>query len=598
MINVNDISEYLDTLHPFGGNVFSWRDGQKEAIIDMVQALDQYQDEVIDSSQLLELSAPTASGKSVILWAFAKAAIHFELLDRVVITTPQRELVNQYRKEKGWFDVIDSSGNIKGPGIVLGRANYVCSLDPECMADSCTCKSPGERKKHPECGNCAYEKAKTLFKEAKIGLTTMAYYFVGYSPMEEREGIVIDESSGLEGNLLERYALKIPSIAKYDSYDLNKTEEMQKMIDDYLPGLVTDLKELNEELASLADTKDSTAKKNLAKKIRWYDSEISKCGSIKNFLEHEDKYYVSKEIKISPRDARQRGQENENAPTMIRKFKLLYGKTLFNKYLSTHEKRAEISKVVSRKHELEASGQYEEAKALKAIKNKLNFIVLASGTPTTHLLANDFNIVRMSHPIPVDRRACIIMPVGSMAMKSRYSTIPKIAQSIAELHEKYGKGRHTIVHCHSYDIAAQIGDLLFDKTNSNIIIQRKEKVESVSREMYKNKWIATPDSIFMSVAWAEGLDLKGPEYPLNIIVKVPFAYYGDGWVVLRDKCDGGQYNTTTAAVELQQAAGRTTRDPTDNSSTFILDSDFLWWKNKNAGYLESWFKESLQRVTA
>lgn len=546
MLNIRDVSTYLNGLKPFGEIAFVWRNGQQEAIIEALQALDDYNQEKEGAFPTLELSAPTSAGKSVILWAFAKAAIHFKLLRRVVITTPQKILIKQYLQENNWFD-----------GVVLGRGNYPCALDHTIRADACTCKSPASRKAHDECDKCEYEAAKRRFKDAKIALTTFAYYQAGYHPegVDENglgEGLIIDESSNLEGNLLDRFALKVPTVTdsfhgyldylaeKGSKEDLNNPEELTTLLADYILILTPEIKQLDSDLEALADDMSPEGRNQkiyLAKEVQFRERELYKCQNILHYIADGEQYFVNAE----------------------RQFKLVFGKRLY-----------------------------------KRLEKSVRFTILASGTPTTHLLSREYNRVEMAHPIPVKNRRFIIKGIGQMSLKARAKTIPLIAKEIAALHAKHGNGQHTIVHCHSYQIAEDVAQLLRHQTSANVILQ--DRIEG--RETSLARWMNTPDSIFCSVKFTEGLNLKGSKYVLNIIIKVPFAYLGDEWTKIRNAQDNGEYTTTEAAVAIQQAAGRTTRDPKDFSLVVCLDSDINWWLKRNQQYFEGWFLDSVERQTA
>jgi hypothetical protein len=74
----------------------------------------------------------------------------------------------------------------------------------------------------------------------------------------------------------------------------------------------------------------------------------------------------------------------------------------------------------------------------------LDLVVLASGTPTTFLLTQDYETVSIQHPIPLDRRLIYEYPVVFMNYDKRSETVLKMAPVIGKLHNKYH--RHTIVH--------------------------------------------------------------------------------------------------------------------------------------------------------
>ena len=220
----------------------------------------------------------------------------------------------------------------------------------------------------------------------------------------------------------------------------------------------------------------------------------------------------------------------------------------------------------------------------------LDLVVLASGTPTTSIITDDYKPVIIQHPIPVDRRICYYWPIGSMNFKERQVTAPKMAQTIADLHTKHGK--KTMVHCGAYVIARMLYDRMPPAMQRKCILQ-----EQADREGSKNKFLGAKQAIFLSVNFEEGLDLKGPDYPLNIIAKVPFENIGDEFVKARNEQDNYKRYNMHAAVAVMQAAGRCTRSVDDFSETYILDSSWQGFFNRCKKLLQPWFVASLKRKT-
>lgn len=219
----------------------------------------------------------------------------------------------------------------------------------------------------------------------------------------------------------------------------------------------------------------------------------------------------------------------------------------------------------------------------------LDHVILASGTPTSSLYASEYKTVRVQHPIDIDRRLIHYTPVGSMSFQERKETIPLMATRIEDLHAKHHK--KTMVHCGAYSIAGMLYDYMSAKGKDIAILQS----DASKREAYKEEFLqATDEKIFLSVNFCEGLDLKGPEYPLNIIAKIPYENIGDEFVAARNKMDNWQRYTMFAAVNVMQASGRCTRSPNDFSETYILDSGWNGLRYKAKDYIEPWFKAAIR----
>ncbi len=218
----------------------------------------------------------------------------------------------------------------------------------------------------------------------------------------------------------------------------------------------------------------------------------------------------------------------------------------------------------------------------------LSLCVLASGTPNTPILTDRYKAVVIQHPIPVERRTCYYWPIGSMNFKERQATAPKMAEAIAKLHQ--GHGRKTMVHCGAYVIARMLYDRMPPVVQRKCILQDQQ-----DREGSKNRFLNAREAIFLSVNFEEGLDLKGPDYPLNIIAKVPFENIGDEFVKARNERDNYRRYNMHAAVAVMQAAGRCTRTVDDFSETYILDSSWQGFFNRCKKLFQPWFVASLKR---
>jgi len=219
----------------------------------------------------------------------------------------------------------------------------------------------------------------------------------------------------------------------------------------------------------------------------------------------------------------------------------------------------------------------------------LELVVLASGTPATSIITDDYRPIIIQHPIEVERRLCYYWPIGSMNFKERQATAPRMAQAIADLHARFGK--KTMVHCGAYVIARMLHDAMQPKARKLCILQRQD-----DREGSKDEFLRAKQAIFLSVNFEEGLDLKGEAYPLNIIAKVPFENIGDEFIKARNERDNYKRYNTHAAVAVMQAAGRCTRSVSDFSETYILDSSWQGFFNRSKRLFQPWFVAALKKV--
>lgn len=192
-------------------------------------------------------------------------------------------------------------------------------------------------------------------------------------------------------------------------------------------------------------------------------------------------------------------------------------------------------------------------------------IVLASGTLFPTLVQELFgrNIKSLTYqcvnPIPSANRTVISMPV---AQKMNIDTPPAVyVKAINQLVESRPNERG-IIHM-SYGLASKLEGL-------NERVLRHDKA---SKTDIKNLFLTAPEPLWLLASgMAEGLDLYGDRARVNIISKLSYPYLGDPYVKWRLEKPGGQlWYALQTLTHLMQAVGRTTRSPTDVSTTYVLD---------------------------
>ena len=99
-------------------------------------------------------------------------------------------------------------------------------------------------------------------------------------------------------------------------------------------------------------------------------------------------------------------------------------------------------------------------------------------------------------------------------------------------------------------------------------------------------------TVLLSPSMTEGVDLKGDISRFQVLCKVPYPYLGDK--LIRKKMNKWKwwYPLQTAKT-IVQSVGRSVRSKDDHAVTYILDSDWIRFYNKNSKYFPTDFKRSL-----
>lgn len=522
--------------NPYG----QFRSGQEAAISSMLQLWE-------GGQKVIELNAPTAAGKSLDLYILGKILEKEYNLSKIIYTSPQVALITEGKL----FDLAK----------LVGKSNYSCSAIPDCTADDCPFTSKEEG--FSSCDNCSYRSAKKVFKESDFGATTFHRYLADPSIYSECSALFIDESSELEGILLDKATIELnlnlkDITKKRKVYD--QSDDLQKFLEsfevkpylekrnDELQQIVKDLgKQCIDYRFQIFKRKPSSSEikklKSIQQEYSKYRRQETACSNALRYIKADVPYVLTSDIK-EIWNAGLRRKELVPVPY----FKLLDSHVVFGDLVAN-----------------------------------LDCVVLASGTPTTSMVTSQYKSVVVPHPIDVSRRLIHYDPVGSMNYSSREQTAKNMAARIKQLHDTFSK--KSIVHCGSYLVARLIMDHL---KHHEVVLQERDYREKALKD-----WQKKDDAIFLSVRYEEGISLDGPEYPMNIVAKVPFPQLGDKWIQARNELDNQTWYNTTTAMLIQQACGRTTRGPDDWSQTWILDGSFGSFYNRNQRLFMSWFREAL-----
>jgi ATP-dependent DNA helicase DinG len=101
-------------------------------------------------------------------------------------------------------------------------------------------------------------------------------------------------------------------------------------------------------------------------------------------------------------------------------------------------------------------------------------------------------------------------------------------------------------------------------------------------------------TVLISPSLHTGLDLKDNLSRFQIITKVLYPNKSDRWINAKREVDEERYYWQTA-LKLVQAYGRSIRSKDDWAKTYVLNSAFEHFVNKNLNILPDWFREAIRR---
>ena len=464
--------------------------------------------------------------------------------------TTQKILQKQYTKDfgkpKGRMCSIESSSNY---GCSYHKKNTCQESQRMLRAES------SESRFFKACVfNCKYKNAKKDFIESSESVTNFPYFVTESTYSRKilpRKFLVIDESHNAESELSKFIEVKISERFCKSTLKLswpNQTTQFQvvKWINEiYFPKVKSQLLHF-EKMLKKTGLKERISE--FTSVSRQYDMLSSHVEKIDTFLSHYDKdNWVMEEIEPEGRSQRKFS------------FRAIDISPFAKNYLLRMGKRSLLMSAT--------------------ILDKDTFC------KSLGLDISDVEFISIDTPFSEENRPVYVYPIGSMSAKYINSTLPKMASAIKEILKSH-KGEKGIIHCHTFRIANYI--------KKNIRSKRLLIHNSENRDRILNRHITSSENtVLLSPSMCEGVDLKDDLSRFQIIVKVPYPYLGDPLIRKRMNKWEKWYPLQTAKT-IVQAAGRSIRSESDSATTYILDSDWDRFYNRNRYLFPQTFKKSLK----
>lgn len=480
------------------------------------------------------LNAPTGSGKSAISYTIAK---YFK---SAYILTSQKILQEQYKQEL----------NIP---FILGKANYQCAKDFKLNCEL------GECKGKMICGiNCPYIQERDTAITTPISNFNYSYFLMinrkNNFHLPKRELIILDECHNTESQLINTSTITISRniLDKIGMKDIDLPKENDTYKEKIIWLLKIFLPRIEQEYQILKDNINRCNQFNFKKQSKLYAAKYALFGLFLDSIEQiKEQLLFKQQIVIS---------FNQKINSI--EYKTLYGNKLFKKMIEPY------------------GNIYLHMSA--TILDKNNYCSVLG------LIPNEVEYISVESLFPIENRPIYFEPIGSLTMKNKFNTIPKLIEKIKEIMKKYPNEKG-IIHTINYQIADIIIDQLYGSDQGNRLL----KPQGNNRQAILNTFYLSKNPyVLISPSLTEGLNLKDDLSRFCIICKVPYASINNDWIKKRIEKDSKWYNIHTAET-LIQMSGRSIRTETDHADTYILDSNFLEFAKRSYYLFPQWWKDSV-----
>ena len=482
------------------------------------------------------LNAPTGIGKSAISFAVAN------FFKTAYVLTSQKILQEQYYREL----------NIP---FVLGKTNYACSRNRNLNCEMGECKGTFNCSQ-----DCPYIHARQNAINAQISNFNYSLFLMinrASFQLPVRNLIICDECHNLENYLINTSTLSI-SKKTLENLGIQTFIQIPKVKDneDYkFKWLFTDLKRVMvNEWTKIEDNLKRVNKWEFLKKAANWGSKKRMVGNyLDAIVKIEQMYNLKQKIVLT--------QEKDDAI----EFKILFGNKLFEHMIAPYGK-----------YFLHMSA---------TVLSKENFC------GTLGLIPDDVEYIQCESTFPVENRMIYYDPVGSMIMKHKEKTLPKLVEEIKKILKKYPNDKG-IIHTVNYQTANYILEQLWGSEEGARLLKPQGK----NREtLIKTFNMSQNPYVLISPSLTEGIDLKDDLSRFCIICKVPYPSIADNWTKQRIELDQNWYNVKTAETLIQMTV-RSIRSETDHAETYILDFNFLEFAGRNPELFPTWWQESVVQI--
>jgi ATP-dependent DNA helicase DinG len=207
------------------------------------------------------------------------------------------------------------------------------------------------------------------------------------------------------------------------------------------------------------------------------------------------------------------------------------------------------------------------------------------------LNTEDVKLIQVQSDFPILNRPIYPLNIAylnhnNLQLQETKLSIAKAINSIMTVHKK-DKG---IIHTTSYEQLNFIKENISGDNSGRLLvtgpdIQREDVIAEHTNSI--------KPTVIISPSFYTGIDLKDDLSRFQIITKIPYPNLGDRWINAKRYRDEEWYHWQTA-LRLMQTYGRSIRSREDWAKTYVLDSAFNPFVNKNRNLFPDWFRKAIR----
>ena len=531
----------------FFGEDFVWRKGQKEAVVEIINAY-------YNGTKTVILDAPVGSGKSII--GMAVAWILNQEEKKGFILASDLALQEQYEK--------DFSKSRIHWGSIKGIDNYLCTDNMEKNSLG-TCRIRNKPAKRMHCyDSCPYYSARDMAAGSPTALLNYAYWLIMMNyvntsidepPFPPRDFTICDEGHKILDIVQSHYS------PRFDPKTIEKLDKLTYFFRLYkLHDHTKDFNDIKEDIESLYKTENQDdlheilieIKNNLQQNYRVTWEKFK--DKVKEDYPHDDP-----------------PKEWKEALRLCDWVKDLHCKVDDYNDIIEQTSTRNIVKNPTGKDELTFNCLEESYMMQKYFHQWTGFTVLMSATfadPSNYLKSislKSAKYIKMASHFDFTKSPIYFYNQRRMTYNQIEGNLPWLFETINKILDDHHH-QSGIIHTASYDLALKIHNGLSHKNKRRVLVYNGTEEKRQVLEMLK----VNKDKVLIGPSLLEGLDLKDEWSRFQIFAKVPYLSLGDRFVAAKLKINPEWYRWK-AIINILQGTGRSVRSEDDWAVTYILD---------------------------
>lgn len=569
-MNEIELENYIEEFRQILGEAWKWRNGQKEAIKEIVKTyFDHNYNTVI-------LDAPVGSGKSIL--AMCSSWILNRKGKEGYVLSSDISLQDQYEKDLKTF-------NFTRWGSIKGLDNYEC-IDNFEKVSMGTCKIQRKRPVKMYCyHDCPYYSARSKASDSKTSMMNYAYWLTMMNEVNAfvapenqvfppRDFTICDEAHKILDIIQGTYS---PRFSK------NTLEKLEKIVDFFVSHNVEDL---NSEYASIKKHLDLIQDEENQDKLHGYLSRIAM----------DLEYFMKPIEKLKDRVAK---EYKENPPKEWKRALYLsdWAESIFNRlrdYLNIINETSHRNIIKNPGIDEIVFNCLEESYMMnKYFHAHTGFRVLMSATfsdPSEYLKGialKGAKYIKLKSQFNFDKSPIYYYNTHRMSYKHIESNLPWLIEKVNTIISKHS-GESGLIHSASYKLSMDIFNGLTPENRKRVLIYNGTEEKRYFLEDLKN----SRDKVLIGPSLLEGLDMKDDFARFIIFSKTPYPSLADRFIKTKMQINPAWYSWKTS-LSVLQGIGRGVRHEKDYCITYYLDATLSDLLAKNRKLFPA---EFLQRI--